>query len=472
MPLIPASLEAYQLLHDGAICMARIEANGLRIDTAYLDQAIKDAKEEIATLEASLKSRREYREWEKLYGTRMNLNSKPQLARVIFGRCGYKRNPFIIYDDLGPKNNEAAFEHLSVPFLNDYFEMGRVKKALSTSLIGIRRETVDGILHPFFNLHTTESYRPSSSMPNLQNQPVRNKKIAKAVRTAIIPRKGNVLIEIDMNSHEVRISGCYNKDPNLKRYVLGGGDLHKDMAKSLFMLSDEELGDFKAKGSPGADVRYCSKNGFVFAQFYGDYYGHCAPRMWNFIARMNLRRADGVSLYDHLKKKGIKKLGDCDPEKDPVKGTFESHVKEVERVMWQEMFPVYDQWKRDWWALYQSQGGVNTLTGFKQEGVFRRNQILCDAVQGSAFHTLLWSLIKIDKEIRKKKMKTKIICQIHDSALFDTPRSEVPDLIEMADRIMVKEVMEHWKWITVPLQTEHEICRENWYDKVPFKGEV
>ena len=219
----------------------------------------------------------------------------------------------------------------------------------------------------------------SSSRVNFQNQPVRNKDISKIVRSCIIPDPGCVLVEVDYSTQEVRVSYCYHRDPSLKYDILHG-DMHRDRALDLFCLTPEELGPVSQE--PGKTIRYVAKNRFVFAQFYGSTYPECAAHLWDAISLYQLKRADGTSLYDHLADKGIKKLGLCNPEFTPRRGTYEHHVAEVQRQMWEERYPVYNQWKQDWWNLYERQAGIQTLTGFVLAGDFRRNQILCDPIQG------------------------------------------------------------------------------------------
>jgi DNA polymerase I len=458
-----ATPAAYQLLHEGSIAFARMEAAGLRVDTAYLSQKIKDVTHQIEEMKQEQKKAPEYKLWVKHYGESMKLGSRPQLGKVIFDLLGHKRNPF-----MEGKNDTASFEHLQLPFVQNYQKIERLKKALATNLKGIQKEVVDGYLHPFFDLHTVESYRSSSSKPNFHNQPTRDKIIAEIVRSCIIPRKGNVFIESDYGTQEVRVSYCYNKDPKLL-YDIFHGDMHKDRAMDLYKLSEEELGPISGS-NPGKMTRYVVKNKFVFAEFYGSYYGLCAPALWDAISIFDLKTAQGVSLYEHLSRKGIKRLGACDPDKDAEKGTFELHVKEVETRMWKENYKVYDQWKRDWWNLYLQKGGYNTLTGFHLSAVFRRNQVLCDPIQGSAFHCLLWSLIQIQKELIRKKMKAKIVNQIHDSILADVPRKEVDDYITIVKKWALDKVVKHYDWIICPLALEFEICQENWFSKIPMEG--
>jgi DNA polymerase I len=461
MPLAPATPEAMQLLMEGSIAFARIEAAGLRIDVPYLEQSIKDVQRQIAELTTGLQTSEEHKTWQRLYGDGMKLDSRTQLGRIVFDTLGHKRNPF-----MGMSNDVAAFEHLRLPFIVNYQTVTRLKKALSTNLLGIKREVVDGVIHPFHDLHTVESYRPSSSRPNFYNMPVRNKAISKIIRSCVIPREGHELLEVDYSTQEVRISYCYNQDPKLKYDILHG-DMHRDRTKELYLLSDEEMGP--SSKDPGKLCRYIGKNKFVFAQFYGSYYGLCAPDLWDAISIYDLRRTDGVSLFEHLASKGISRLGACDSDQDPKVGTYEAHVKEVERVMWEENYPVYNQWKKDWWNRYQAEGGFHTKTGFTLYGVLRRNQVLCDPIQGSAFHCQLWGLIQIQKELIRRKMRTKIVNQVYDSILFDTYKKEREDVIALCQDYMLNRVVKHWPWIIVPLGMEFELSDRSWFDKKPLE---
>lgn len=471
--LKPATPEAYQLLLEGVQTFAKMSAIGIRIDEAYLRQSIESTKNRITEMQQLLETSEEYKVWRRVYGDRTNLNSRVQLGEVLFRHVGkHKRNPFMVEKDRTtgnsrPMNSEAAFEHVKTPFREAYFGIAKLKKALTTNLLGIQKETINGRLHPFFDLHTVESYRSSSSRPNFHNQPTRDKVIAEIVRKCIIPRKGNVLLEADYSTQEVKVSWCYNKDPILRRDILEG-DMHTDRAKDLFMLTDKGLGSIK-RGSPGYMTRYIAKNRFVFAEFYGDYYANIAPKLWDAISLYGLTDANGKSLFEHLSERGIYTLGACDPAQEAEEGTYEMHVRDVERRMWNETYQVYNQWKQDWWAQYQRQGGIHTLTGFTLSGVFRKNQILCDPIQGSAFHCLLWSLIQIQKEFVRKKMKARIINQIHDSMVIDCPEREIQDVVEIVLRYAVRKVAKHWNWIQIPLSVDFELCRSNWYDKAALE---
>jgi DNA polymerase I-like protein with 3'-5' exonuclease and polymerase domains len=464
MSLQPATKEAYELLHAGALAFSRMSETGLRIDVPYLEKSIEEVQAQIRKMESALRKDPAFAMWNKHYGNSMKLNSRVQLGHVLFDLMGYKRNPF-----MGKSNDEAAFEHLRIPFKQNYFDVARMKKALNTYLYGIQKEVVSGICHPNFGVTGPESYRSQSDRPNFHNMPIRNKVISRVIRQCVIPRKGHVFIEADYGTQEVRGAYCYNKDQKLRHDILHG-DMHTDRTKELYLLTTEQLGPVNA--DPGKTVRYVGKNRFVFAQFYGSFFKQCAPDLWDAISLYDLRRSDGVSLFEHLQSKGIKSLGPCDVEADydPEPGTFEHHVQQVERKMWDQTYTTYAQWRKDWWALYQRQGGVNTLTGFRIYGVYRRNQILCNPIQGSSYHCQLWAMIEIQKEFLKRKMKSRIVDQIHDSLLIDTHRAEIWDVVEIVRHYMVEAVAEHWKWIIIPLSVEFEICEPSWADKATLKG--
>lgn len=435
----------------GAVALAEVECNGIRIDEKYLHDAIRKTAAQIKQMESDLRENEVCKVWRKCYGRAMNMNSNAQLGRVLFDEMGF---PVTDYTENGNyKTDEGALRKIDHPFIDMYFECEKLKKAKSTYLEGLAREVVNGFLHSFFNLHIARTFRSSSEAINFQNIPIRNKKMNELIRTAFIPRKGRHLVEIDFSGIEVRIAACYHKDPMMLKYIKDPTkDMHRDMAMQCYKLPQEEV---------TKDIRYCGKNMFVFPQFYGDYYIDCARSLWEAVARMNLQTTSEVDLYNHLRDCGITKLGDLDPDKRPKRGTFECHIKEVERSFWEDRFPVYNNWKRRWYKRYLQKGWFPTKTGFVCQGHMSRNDVINYPVQGSAFHCLLWSLIELVDELRKRRMKSLVVGQIHDSIVADVPDSELDKFIRLAYEIMTERLMDHWRWIIVPLEVEAEATDVN-----------
>lgn len=468
----PISLDAYRLLHKGSLALARAEANGIRIDVDQLDSAIRQCSERIKHLSKRLREDEIYQVWKKAYGDRMKLGSREQLGKVLFDHMGM--------DYRGERTatgryqvNEEVLSNLDLPFTKRFNRLEKLKKLKVTYLEGIRREVINGFLHPSFNLHTVSSYRSSSSAPNFQNIPIRDPKIGKVIRQCFIPREGHVLIETDYSGIEVRIAYCYHQDPTMREYLFDSTkDMHRDMAMEVYKISKKDWKQIDP--SQQKQIRYCGKNQFVFPQFYGSVWFQCAPALWESCTKMNLQGPGGIPLREHLANQGMTKLGvvlkkgkkeNLEPEQDPSPGTFGLHVQQVEQNFWQRRFPVYTEWKKKWVQQYREKGYFDMKTGFRCQGLYRRNQTINLPVQGAAFHCLLWSFIEMDKAIRKRKMRAKLVGQIHDSILADVPIDEVQDYLHLIKEVISIRLGEAWKWLLVPMEVEVDVAESNWHDK-------
>jgi len=444
----------YDLLHEGVLALSRVEQNGIHLDLAYCLEQERILTQRIDYLENRVNDDKIIRTWRKIFGKKFNLDSDDQLAFVLFDKLGYE--PKSKTETGKPSTSEDSLMSLKIPVVTDLITIRRLKKTRATYLGGFIREQVDGVLHPFFDLNTTDTFRSSSSRPNFQNIPVRIKRIKKITRRAIIPSPGNMLMEVDYSGAEVRNSACMHKDPVMIRYIEDPTtDMHRDMAMEIYLIDA-----LAAKLKP---IRDASKNKFVFPEFYGSYYEQCARDLWEVIEAWDLRLPDGTSMKDHLRSKGIRTLE-----------RFTKHLKKVEDDFWGKRFKVYSEWKDRHVAEYHKNGYFITATGFRCGGVMSRNQSINYPIQGPAFHWLLWSLIQMDKEIRSRGLKTKIIGQIHDSIVLDVPPDEYEKVADLLRGIMTHRIREHWDWIIVPLEIDIEITRPDgsWYTKRKIKKVV
>jgi DNA polymerase-1 len=481
MKVRPLTKQAFELMHDGMVELAHVESHGIRVNTKFLKKTMADADKTIAEGEARLKGDKLWKVWRRRFRDSAKITAPNQMGEIVFGELGY---PVKYRTETGkPKTDFTAFEPVArkEPFVKEWLHMAKVRKARNTFLAGIFRETVDGFFHPNFNMHVATTFRSSSGRDkeedkterdlNFQNLPIRDPEQSAMIRQCFIPRKGNNIGEGDFGGIEVKVSACYNHDPQLIKYIKDTTtDMHRDMAMECYMLTLDELGGI-GSGQPGKMARYCAKNQYVFPEFYGSVYFQCAPALWESIDKYDLKRSDGLSLRKHLKHKGIKRLGECDPEKEPVRGTFEYHIQQVEKDFWGRRFKVYDQWKKDFWNTYQRRGWFKTFTGFRVEGIYKRNYVINNPIQGSAFHCLLWSLIRINRWLRKNKMKSLIVGQIHDSLIFDLDRKEQDEVLAKAVEVMTVDLPKAWDWLAVPLEVECEVAPdgESWHKKQKVK---
>lgn len=456
---VPYDERGYRLLHDGTLALAKIEANGIRIDTDYVTRKLAEIKAEIKEKEAALESTDVVRVWREKYGAKTNLGSGPQLAAVLFDEMGFDVHE---RTETGvPKVDEDALAHIDDPFVKDFLTIKKRKKGVE-KLTEISREVVGEYCHPVFNLHTVLSYRSSCDKPNFQNLPVRNEWLREAVRRCVVARPGRRIVELDFKGIEVSVAACYHHDPTMVKYLRDKTkDMHRDVAMECYLLEQKEV---------TKDIRYCAKNKFVFPEFYGDWWMSCADALWDAIPQMGLKTTSGVPLLEHLRAQGIKKLGKQDPDGHPKRGTFERHIQEVEDRFWNKRFPVYTQWKKDWYKQYLQRGFIELLSGFVCTGFLDRKQAINYPMQGSAFHCLLRTLVLLQRELKRRRMKALVVGQIHDSVISDVPDEESVEFVEIGREIMSRRIPAEWKWVTVPLEIEAEVgpLDGSWVDKKPL----
>lgn len=443
----PTTLTAYRLMHEGTLTHARIERNGIRIDVDRLDRTIAETGRRIESLTERLKQDKVWKLWKRRFREGTRLGSRQQLGKLLYGEMGYK--PEGTTSTGKTSMNETEMEKVDLPFVRGYLKLEKLKKLKSTYLLGVRREVVDGLLRPSFNLHLARTYRPSCDSPNFQNIPVRDGKIAKLIRSCFVPREGNVLVEFDYGGHEFKVAACFWRDEAMVEYASDPAkDIHRDMAAECYLLEPDQV---------TGQVRFFAKNQFVFPTLYGSYYVNTARNLWNVIGAAELTTKDGQDLEDYLAMAhGITEDG------------FEEHVQAVER-RFNERFPQWSERKEKWWSRYQRRGWFPLMTGFRVSGVYSRNQAFNTPVQGPAFHCLLWSMIRLDRWLRERGMRSLIIAEIHDSIVMDVRREELDDVVAGAKGIMTEEIRREWPWLIVPLAVDCKVGEENWHGMKEYK---
>lgn len=460
-----AFLTAYKLIHNGILALARAERQGIRVNMKYAKKQKGKLTKIIDKLIASFENSNFYKYWQHSSGkNKVNINSNYQLSTYLYKVKKIK--PSIITPSGQGSTGDEALKALGIPELDILLRIRKLKKLRDTYLKAFIQESSAGYIHPIFNLHTVATYRSSSDSPNFQNIPIRDPEAKKIIRGCLFPRPGHQLIEIDFSGLEVAIAACYHKDPTMIKYIKDPTtDMHGDMAKQIFLFGKE----FDKSKEPYLTLRNGAKNGFVFPQFYGDYYGNNAvglsqwaqlPLKYKYKESDGLELPNGINLGGHLINKGIR-----NPKE------FIEHLKEIENHFWNKRFPVYNLWKKKWWVAYQKNGYFDMLTGFRCTGIMGKNDVINYPVQGSAFHCLLWSFIELDKVMRKEKWDTRLIGQIHDSILFDVLPEERDHIIKVAKRITEVDLIKEWSWINVPLKIDIELAKvdESWLTKIDLK---
>jgi len=432
---------------ESLLTMADVECNGIPVDDKFYQEEEVRLTKRIDRLEWKLKSSEEANLFFRNTNNELDFGSNKDLGDLLFKWMKIKP---LKQTDKGHNSVDAeALDRYSgkVPIVKDVVAMRKLKKIRDTYLAQYKRESVNGKIYSFINLHIARSFRSSVSDPNMQNTPIREEEAKRSTRSGIIPSKGYKLREVDYGSLEVRIAACYNQDPSLVAYILDPStDMHRDQAELLFKLKKEEV---------TKDIRFYTKNMWVFPQFYGSYYVACARDLWRESEKSSLILPDGKPLSLHMADSGLYTYE-----------SFEAHLRRCEYDFWNR-FKVFREWQEQMIRFYLQRGYIQMFHGFRRGGVLKRNEIINTCIQGSSFHCLLWSLKKLNDIAKKENWKTKIILQIHDSIIMEMHPSEEVYVDQITERVMTQDIRKEHSWITVPLVVEFEgtDVDQSWYHK-------
>jgi len=439
---------AQKFFLEGIMALSRAEMTGFNVSMKFYEKKDVELSQQIKDLEHSLIHGDFGTKFTEVHKRDLNPRSTTDLKKLFFDIL--KMQPLRYTTKGNPALDKSCMEEWDLPFTNSLLELRMLEKIKGTYLAQFKREVnEDGRIHPVFNLHIPRTYRSSSNEPNFQNIPVRSKLAKEVTRGGIIPSPGNQLMEGDFGSLEVRISACYTKDPNMLTYINDlSTDMHRDSAADIWMLETDEV---------SKDIRFYAKNGWVFPQFYGDWYDSCARGLWSNC--LQLKTKNNVTLEDHIKSKGIKTLD-----------SFIKHCQNVEDKFWNVRFKVYKKWKDKINKLYRKQGYIETYFGFRLGGYMGKKDVTNYPIQSTAFHCLLWSFIEADKVAKKEGWKSRLIGQIHDSIIADLDPDEVHHVINTLNYIMNTKMRNELPWIIVPLEVDFELTEidQPWSTKADF----
>lgn len=403
-----------RFFRDASICLAKTSQWGMRIETEKMEKAYQELSIQIDVAEKAAYSCQEVLDM----GEGFSLTSNKDLGALV-AKLGYKSKTV----------DKEFLQTVDAPFVDHLLESRKLKKARDTYFAQYRRESVGGNIRGTFNLAAARTYRAGHSDPNLANIPKRDAILKKAIRSIYKPSPGNVLKEYDYGQIEVRIGGCVHQDANMLKYINDPTtNMHTDSAMDLFLRS--------APGEVRKPERQAAKNGFVFPSFYGSNFEQTYLGIWKQIES---------ETKEHLKTKGIKSKED-----------FRVHVQKVERILWEDRFPGYAQWKRDVFQEYRRKGYVELKSGFRCHGPLSYTEATNFPIQGPAFHCLLWTILQIEEPIRAISGRSSIVCNIHDAMVVDMHPDDEAEIDRLVWDYGTRKVRQHWPWIITPLVIEAE----------------
>ncbi len=391
--------------------LARMERNGVRLDTEVLNETGRGFKERMAQLEQEIYA---------LAGHEFNITSPRQVGTVLFeelqlaGRARKTKSGQY-------STSEEVLETLRGlhPIVGKILAHRALKKLIGTYVDALPRliSPKTGHIHTSFNQAVTATGRLSSSNPNLQNIPVRGDD-GREIRKAFIPEPGCIFFSADYSQIELRIMAELSGDEQMIQDFRDGHDIHAATAARIYK---KELSDVDR------DERRKAKT----ANF-GIIYGISA---FGLAERMEVSRTEARELIDNYFLTYPK-----------VKAYMEQSVAQArERGYIETVFG-----RRRYLPDINSR---NTVV----RGYAERNAVNAP-IQGTAADIIKVAMIHIDSRLREEGLTSKMILQVHDELNF----SVLPEEMERVKRIVVEEMEAAWK-ADVPLNAD---CGEgkNWLE--------
>ncbi len=386
MPLVPV--------------LVNIETAGVKVAPDVLHGIGRELERELE----SLKGRIYF-----IAGGEFNINSPKQLGEVLFDRLGLKpgkkkktgySTDMAVLEELA-KTHELPAEVLS------WRTLSKLKNTYVDVLPGLINPAT-GRVHTSFNQASTATGRLSSSEPNLQNIPIRGD-WGRRIREAFIAEGGSLLISADYSQIELRILAHLSCDATLKEAFAHGADVHAKTASEIFGVPASRV---------TADMRRAAKT-----VNFGVIYGQTA---------YGLSEGLGISRQE---------------ADDYIKRYFERHpgVREyIDRTI----------------AEARERGYVTTIAGrrrpvpeLKSSNASTRQAgerlAVNTPVQGSAAEVIKIAMINLDRRIKKEHLSGRMILQVHDELLCESPKDEAHKLAEL-----VREEMEGAVEMSVPIKVD------------------
>jgi DNA polymerase-1 len=390
--------------------LAEMEWNGIRIDEGFFRELSGRLRAELESIEKQI-----YEE----AGTTFNINSNPQLREILFERLEL---PVLKRTKTGPSTDASVLESLAAQghtlptMLMQYRQLDKLQSTYVEALPRMANPET-GRLHTSFNQTIASTGRLSSSDPNLQNIPIRTE-LGAEIRRGFIPAEGQVFVSADYSQIELRILAHYSEDAAFVQAFREGIDIHRQTAALVFGVEAAKV---------TREMRDRAKT-VNFAVIYG-------------IGPFSLAQQLGVS---------------------------NAEAKQfIDRYF--ERFPGVRRYLDEQIELARERGYVETLTGRRRYipeitsrnfnvRAFGERAATNAPIQGTAADLIKIAMIDIHRELQNGELQARMLLQVHDELLFETPRDQAERTLEL-----LRAKMEGAAELRVPLKVETG-TGDNWLE--------
>jgi DNA polymerase-1 len=388
----------------------RMEQAGVRIDKAALAALSERFSAELERVGERIFE---------LAGQRFNINSPKQLGVVLFTHLGL---PAPVVRGKGKAISTAqdvleglAAQHDVPRLVLEYRHLSKLKSNYIDALPLLA--DAESRVHTTFQAAATATGRLSSVNPNLQNIPIRTE-LGREIRAAFTATSGTQLLSADYSQIELRLLAHFSQDPLLMRAYAEEIDIHTLTASEVFGVAIEAM-DKETRGR-------------AKAVNFGIVYGISA---FGLAAQLGIPQAEAKAYIERyfLRYGGVKVF---------IERTLEQTRREgAVRTMFGRVRPIPDIESRN-----PNQRG------------FAERTAVNTPLQGTAADLIKLAMIAIDRELRARRLKTKMVLQVHDELLFEVPLDETAEIEKL-----VRESMEGVVKLNVPLVADLSFG-QNWRD--------
>ncbi|HEX6400499.1 MAG TPA: DNA polymerase I [Actinomycetota bacterium] len=398
-----------------ASVLARMEARGVRLDVAYLEEMGESVRDRMATLKADV-----FRH----AGQEFNLNSPPQLRQILYDQLGLQPGRKTSKGQLS--TDASVLEKLrdAHPIVDALLSWRELDKLNSTYLEALPRlvDPRDGRLHTTFHQTVAATGRLSSSNPNLQNIPIRSE-LGRQIRRAFVPGGDDqVLLVADYSQIELRILAHLSGDAGLKHAFDSGLDIHAATAATVFGLPPDHV---------DAEMRRRAK-----AVNYGLAYGMNA---WGLATRLGIAPDEAQEFIDAYFEgfPGIKEYLDRQVDRATIEGFTETLLGRRRYIP----------------ELQAANPRVRDLG---------RRQALNAPIQGSASDVFKVGMIEVDRALRERpELDCHMLLTVHDELVFEVAKERAEEAVDL-----IRDRLERAVELDVSLRADVGLGA-NWSEAAP-----
>ena len=348
-------------------------------------------------------------------GTEFNINSTQQLANILFDIKGL---PQIKKRSTAEDVLERLRDEHPLPgLILEYRKLNKLKNTYLDSIPQhIHPETKR--IHSSFSQTIAATGRLSSSNPNFQNIPIRTDEGREIRKAFTAQKKGSVILSADYSQIELRVMAHLSSDKGLQDAFAHGEDIHARTASDIYAVPMDDV---------LPEMRRVAK-----VVNFGIMYGAGPFRMSQ---ELGIPRAEAQTIIDRYFERfaGIRDFIDT----TITKAKTDQYVE----TMLGRRRPVWN---------------INSDNHMHREAAKR--MAINMPIQGTAAEMIKLAMIQIHEQLKKDKMSSMMVLQIHDELLFEVPKVELDDL-----KSMVIEQMENALKLDVPVIVDHGVG-ESWFE--------